>query len=157
MNLAFMKKEFAFAERFVVPWAAGHVLRDVCVDEERAAGLEVHVGVADVGLAFAQSFHFGAVKDESRFHLFEDVVVVRSRAVLRDDFFARLLGVLALLRALLGTTLHGFTSRLGHNLSFYLMMRLIRMSGTAAQPGVLFPSYRFSVRGKAAELANGIV
>ena len=157
MNLAFMKKQFAFAERFVVPRAAGHVLRDVGVDEKRAAGLEVHVGVADVGLAFAQGFHFGAVKDESRFHLFEDVIVVRSRAILRDYFFARLLGVLAFLRALLGTTPHGFTSRLGHNLSFYLMMRLIRMSGTAAQPEVLLPSYRPPVGGKAAELANGTV
>jgi hypothetical protein len=97
------------------------------------------------------------VKDEARFHLFEDVVVVRGGAVLRDYFFARLLGVLTFLRALLGTTLHGFTSRLGHNLSFYLMMRLIRMSGTAAPSGELLPSYRPPVGGKATELVNGTV
>src|SRR5467141_3796107 len=94
MNFAFVKKQFTFAERFVVPRAAGHVLGDMGVDEERAAGLEVHVGVANVGLAFAQGLHFGAVKHESRFHLFEDVVVVRGGAILRDDFFERLLGVL---------------------------------------------------------------
>src|SRR5579864_4179921 len=142
MNLAFMKKQFALAERFVIPRAAGHVLGDVSVDEKGAAGLEVHVGVTDVGLAFAQGFHFGAVKDEARLHLFEDMIVVRGGAILRDDLLAGLLRGLALLRALSGTALHGFTSRLGHNLSFYLMMRLIRMSGRAAQPGKLLPSYR---------------
>src|SRR5882762_903271 len=152
MNFAFVKKQFTFAERFVVPRAAGHVLGDMGVDEERAAGLEVHVGVANVGLAFAQGLHLGAVKHESRFHLFEDVVVVRGGAVLRDDLFARFLGVLTLLEAL-----SGFTSWLGHNLSFYLMMRLIRVSGTAAHPSGLLSSYRPPVRGKATELANGTV
>src|SRR5260370_31792659 len=142
MNLAFMKEKFSFAERFVIPRAAGHVLGDVGVDKERAAGLEVHVGVADVGFAFAQRFDFRAVKDQARFHSFKDVVVVGSGAVLRDNFFARLFRVLpfrpfcgALLR-----TLSGFRRWLGHNLSFYLMMRLIRMSGTAAQPGLLLSS-----------------
>ena len=154
MNLAFMKKQFALAERFVIPRAAGHVLGDVGVDQEGAAGLEIHVGVADVGLAFAQSLHLSAMKDQARFHLFKDVVVVRGRAVLRDDLFARLVRIFTLFGALLGA-LPGFTSWLGHNLSFYLMMRLIRMSGTAAQRGLLLPSYR--PRGKATELANGIV
>src|SRR6266403_1401149 len=135
MNFAFVKKQFTFAERLVVPRAAGHVLGDMSVDEERAAGLEVHVGVANVGLAFAQGLHFGAVKHESRFYLFEDVVVVRGGAILRDDFFARLLGILGLLEAL-----PRFTSWLGHNLSFYLMMRLIRVSGTAAHPSGLVPA-----------------
>src|ERR1700676_4890405 len=152
MDLTFVKKQFALAERFVVPRAAGHVLSDVRIDEKRAAGLEIHVGVADVGLAFAQSLHLGAVKHEPRFHFFEDVVVVGSGAVLRDNFFARLLGVLALLGAL-----RGFPGWLNHNLSFYLMMRLIRMSGTAAQLSVLPPSYRPPVGGKATELANGTV
>ena len=151
MNFAFVKKQLAFAEGFVIPRAAGHVLGDVGVDEERAAGLEVDVGVADVGFAFAECFHFGAMKDESRFHLFEDVVVVRGSAVLRDDFFARLLG-LGFWRDLPG--LRGW---LAHNLSFYLMMRLIRMSGTAARPGEPSPSYRPCLWGKAMELANGTV
>src|SRR5882724_2687741 len=152
MNFAFVKKKFAFAERLVVPRAAGHVLGDVGVDEERAAGLEVHVGVADVGFALAESLHFGAMKDEPCFHLFEDVVVVRRGTVLRDDFFARLLGAFRFLLALSG--LRGW---LGHNLLFYLMMRLIRMSGTAAQPGGPPPSYRPPLWGKATGVANGTV
>src|SRR6266702_5456810 len=100
MNFAFMKKELAFAKGFVIPRAAGHVLSAVSIDEKRAARLEVHVGVADVGLAFAEGFDFGAVKDEACLHFFEDVIVVRGRAVLRDDFFAGLFGVLSLFREL---------------------------------------------------------
>ena len=152
MNFAFVKKEFAFAERLVIPRAAGHVLGDVGVDEEGAAGLEVDVSVADVSFAFAEGLYFGAVKYESSFHLFEDMVVVRGGAVLRDDFFAWILGVLRFLLAL-----SGLRGRLGHNLSFYLMMRLIRMSGTAAQPDEPPPSFRLPLWGKAMGLANGTV
>ena len=152
MNLAFVKKQLAFAEGFVVPRTTGHVLGDVGIHQKRAAGLEVNIGIADVGLAFAESLDLGAVKNESRFHPFEDVIIVGGRAVLRDDLFARLLGVLALLG-----NLPGFTSWLGHNLSFYLMMRLIRVSGTAAHPGKPLPSYRPPVGGKAGKLANGTV
>ena len=152
MNLAFMKKKFAFAKWFVIPRAAGHVLSDVGVDEKRAAGLEVHVGVANVGFALAEGLDLGTVKDQPRFDLFEDVVVVRSGAILRDDLFARLLRVLSFLGAL-----PGLLGRLSHNLSFYLIMRLIRMSGTAVQPDELLPSYRVCVGGKATELANGMV
>ena len=152
MNFAFMKKQLAFAEGFVIPRAAGHVLSDVGVDEERTARLEVDIIVADVGFAFAEGLDLVAVKDESRFHLFEDVVVVRGGAVLRDNFFARLLRILGLAGAL-----PGLLGRLGHNLSFYLMKRLIRMSGTAAPPGGLLPSDWPPVRGKAGELPHGTV
>ena len=156
MNLALVKKKFALAEGLMVPRATGHVLGDVGVDEERAAGLEIHVGVADVGFAFAEGFHFGAMKYEARFHLFEDVVVVGGGAVLRDDFFARLLGVFALLGAPLGA-LPGLLSWPSHNLSFYLMKRLIRMSGRAAQHDEHVPGYRRPVWGKAGEPAHEMV
>jgi len=141
MNLAFVKKKFTLAEGLVVPRAAGHVLGNVGVDEKRATGLEIHVGVADVGFAFAEGFDFSAVKDEACLHPFEDVVIVGGGAILRDDFLARLFRVFALLGALLGA-LPGLLSRLGHNLSFYLMKRLIRMSGRAAQQDEHIPSNR---------------
>ena len=150
MNLALVKKQFTFAKRLVVPGAAGHILRDVRVDEESAAGLEVHIGVADVGFTFAQCFHFGAMKNESGLKLFQDVIVVRSCAILRDDLFAGLLGLFTF-------RLLGVLRRLGHNLSFYLMTRLTWMSGTAAPPSLHAPSYRSSIAmgRKAAELAYG--
>src|SRR5208337_1427667 len=148
MNLAFMKEQFAFAERLVIPGTAGHVLSDVGVDEKSAAGFEVHVGIANVGFAFAQGFHFGAVQDETGFQLFKNMVVVRRRAILRDDLFARLLGVLALTR---------FTGRLHHNLSFYLMPRLMRVSGKAASPGQPPPSYRSAAKEGVERKATGLV
>ena len=80
-----MKKQLARAKRLVVPGTAGQVLRDVRVDEPRAAGLEVDVGVADIRFAFAQGFHFGAMEDQAGFKLVEQMIVVRGDAVLRDD------------------------------------------------------------------------
>ena len=141
MNFAFVKKELTLAEGLVVPRAAGHVLGDVGVHEERATGLEIHVGVADVGLAFAEGLHFGAMEDEAGFEAFEDVIVVGGRAVLGDDLFGGPGGLFTL-------RLLGVFGGPGHNLSFYLMKRLIRMSGTAAPPGPLVPSYRSFVGGE---------
>src|SRR5215469_5779721 len=150
MNLAFVQKKFSFAERLVVPRPSGHVLCDVCVHQKRPAGLEIHVGVADVGLAFPQGLHFGTVQHQSGFQLFKKMIVVGSRAVLCDDRYllARPFRLLALLRLL---------GRLGHNLSFYPMTRLIGMPGTAVSPGLSLPSCRSSAQRKAAPLAHGTV
>ena len=150
MNLAFVKKQFALPERLVVPGATGHVLGDMSVDQKRAAGFEVHVGVADVGFAFAKGFYFGSVKDQTGLEFFENVIVVRSRTVLGHDLFAWPLGLFTF-RFL------GALGWFGHNLSFYLMTRLIRMSGTAASPGALLASYRPTEWRKVAELAHGMV
>src|SRR5215472_14880972 len=150
MNFTLVKKKFAIAERLVIPGTARQVLRDVGVDQIWAAGLEVHIGVADVGLAFAQRFHFGAVQDQPGFELFKKVIVVGGGAILRDDLLARL-GALFTLRLL------SVFRRPGHNLSFYLMTRLTRMSGKAAPSGPLVPSCRPSWEKKAGELSYGTV
>ena len=117
MNFAAMQKKFALAERFVIPRAAGHILRDVRVDEICPARLEIDISIADVCFTFAQSFYFGAVQHEARFELLKNMVVVRGGAILRDDLLARL-SVFAL------GAISRFVRWLGHNLSFYLMMRL---------------------------------
>src|SRR5215469_6640111 len=143
MNFTLVKKELSIPERLVVPGAARHILRDVGVDEIGAAGLEVHVSVTNVGLAFAECFHFGAVQNQSGFEFFEKVIIVRGGTILRDDLFARLGGLFTF-------RLLSVFRRLGHNLSFYLMMRLTRMSGKAASLDV--PSCRPSWERKAVEL-----
>jgi len=56
------------------------------------------------------------VQHQARFQLLKNVVVVRGGAVLRDDLLTRL-PVFAL---------YGLVGWLGHNLSFYPMLRLIQ-------------------------------
>jgi hypothetical protein len=120
INLAFVKQEFAVAEGFVVPGTAGHVLSDVGVNEVSAAGLKVHIGVADIRFPLAQSFYLGAMQHQACFQLLKDMVIVGSRAILGDDLF---LGPFPILGPL------GFVVWLNHNLSFYLMTRLIQRAG----------------------------
>jgi hypothetical protein len=114
MNFAPMEKELAFPEGFVVPGPSGHVLGNVGINEKGAAGLEVDIGITDIGLAFAEGFYFGAVQHQSRFQLLKNMVMIRSGAVLGNDLLTRRLGVLAL---------PGQFVWLSHNLSFYLMLR----------------------------------
>src|SRR5215471_4923017 len=144
MNFALVKKQFAIAEGFVVPRAAGHVLGDMRVDKVGAAGLEVHVSIADIGLAFAEGFHFGAVEDQAGLEPFEKMIVIGGSAVLRDDLLARPFGLLA------SFSTFGWLS---HNPPFY-MMRLIRVPGRVSSLGEALPSDRSPDRRKATELAN---
>ena len=65
--------------------AAGHVLGNVGVNEPRASGLEIDVGIADIRLALAKSLHFGAVENQSSLIALEQMVVIGSRAVLCHD------------------------------------------------------------------------
>src|SRR5260370_17738595 len=76
VNFVFVEKQLARAERFVIPGAAGHVLSDVGVDQPGATGLEVNIGVADVGLSLAECLHFGAVEDQPGLIAPDDAVVV---------------------------------------------------------------------------------
>jgi|SRR6516162_3515774 len=103
----------------MVPGTAWHVLRDVGIHQVSAAGLKVHVSVANIGFSFAQRLYFGAMQHEAGFQLLKDMIIIRGRAILRDNLLLRALGVFALLR---------FFRRLHHNLSFYLMPRLMRMT-----------------------------
>ena len=123
INLAFVKEEFAVAQGFVVPGTAWHVLCDVGVDEVSAAGLKIYIGIADISFPFAQSFYFGAMQHQACFQLLKDMVIVGSRAILGDNL---LLGPFPILGPL------GFVVRLNHDLSFYLMLRLIERAGNTA-------------------------
>jgi len=95
-----VKQEFAGAERFVIPGTARHVLGNVGVNQPRAGGLEVDIGVANIGFAFAKGLNFGTMEDKPGLNLVEQVVIVGGGAVLGDDgvFF----GVFALYRLLTG-------------------------------------------------------
>src|SRR5271157_1910298 len=134
VDFTFMKQQLAVTKRFMIPGPAGHILGNVRVGEVSAAGLEVHVSVANVGLAFAEGFDFRAVQHQSRFQLLKDMIVVGSGAVLGDDQVAGASGIFALL---------GFLSWLGHNLSFYPMLRLNKQGRLAkvAQPVEKGPSH----------------
>ena len=122
-----------------IEFASRQILRDVRVYKIRPAGLEIHKGIANIGFAFPQGLHFGTVEDEPCLHLFKDVIIVGGRAVLRDNLVGCRFRVLGLLR---------FLFRMNHNLSFYLMPRLMERtrstpSGNTQPPG-RNPSFRES-------------
>jgi hypothetical protein len=120
-------------------------LRDMGIHEIGAAGLEIHEGIADIGFTLSQGLHFGAVEDEASLHPFEDVIIVRSGAILGDNLVGLRFCILALLRALLRTLLRSLIW-LSHNLSFYLMARLSERTGNTlpgnTQPPGRNPSHR---------------
>src|SRR5208282_1078984 len=116
VDLAPMKQKLAVAQWFMIPRAPRHILGDVRVHQVGSAWLEIHIGIPNIGFPFAQRFHLRAMQHQPRFELLNNMVIVRSGAVLRDNLLAWSLVVLALLRPLVW---------LGHNLSFYLMPRLM--------------------------------
>lgn len=133
----------------MIPGATWHVLRDVRINEKSAAGLKVHVGIADIGFAFAQSFYFRAMQHQAGFQLLKDMVIVGSGAILRDNLFLGRFSVLGPL---------GFFDWLGHNLSFYLMTRLIeRAAKSPSQPRRLVAIHQGIFPASSDGLANGTV
>ncbi len=78
----------------------------MCVNQPRAGGLEIDIGIADIGFAFAEGFDLGAMKDQAGLMFLKNMVVIRGRAILRDDLLARLRGLLGLL----GRLDHNFPS-----------------------------------------------
>src|SRR4029077_20140396 len=64
VNFVLVQQQLARTQGLVVPRAAGHVLGNVGVNEPRAGGLEIHVGIADIGLTLAKSLHFRAVENQ---------------------------------------------------------------------------------------------
>ena len=75
----------------MVKWPSGKIFADMEIHEPNLAASDHAVGVTQVGLAFAQRFHFGAKQHHARFQLLKKVVIVRSGAVLSHhqlrDFF----------------------------------------------------------------------
>ena len=117
----------------MVPGTTGKILGDMGVHEIGPAGLEIHEGIANIGLALAQGLHFGAMENEAGLHPFEDVIVVRSGAILSDNLVGLGFGVFAFLLALLWSLLRTLLRSviwLSHNLSFYLMARLSERTGS---------------------------
>jgi hypothetical protein len=136
VNLAPMKQQFAVSEWLMIPRSSRHVLGDMGVYQVRPARLEIHIRIPNVGFSFAQRFHFRAMQHQAGFQLLKNMVIIRSGAVLRDNLLAGSLGVLTLLRPFVW---------LGHNLSFYLMPRLItgkREKSLKSHPGPYPPQCR---------------
>src|SRR5271170_1812648 len=88
MNFVLMEEQLARAKRFVVPWAAGQVLRNVRVNEPSAAGLEIDISVTNIRFPFAQGLYFGAVQDQTGLKAVEQMEIIRSGAVLGHDLLA---------------------------------------------------------------------
>jgi len=84
-----MQEQPAARERLMIERATGVVLRDMAIHQPNARAADFGVGVSQVGFALAQSFHFGAHKRHSGFHLFKEVVVIASGAILGNDFLPR--------------------------------------------------------------------
>src|SRR5713226_6621668 len=95
-DFVLVQEQLARAQRFVIPWAAGQVLSDVGVDQPGATGLEIDVGVADIGLPLAKGFYFGAMEDQAGIIALQEMVIVGSGAVLRDDLLFGLVGLFGL-------------------------------------------------------------
>jgi hypothetical protein len=66
----------------------------VCVNQPGAVGLEIDVGVANVGLALTKGFDLGTVEDQTGLMSLKNMVVIGGGAVLGDDVFAGLCGLL---------------------------------------------------------------
>ena len=76
------------------------------VNEPSAVGLEIDVGIPDVGFALAEGLDLSAVKDQAGLMFFKNMVVIGGGAVLCDD----LLPGLRLLLCLFGRLGHNFPS-----------------------------------------------
>ena len=73
----------------MIEWAAGTVLRDMAVHQPDAGAADFGISVPQVGFAVAQRFYFGARQNHTGLHVFEQVVVIRSGAVLGNDLQPR--------------------------------------------------------------------
>src|SRR5258708_28126808 len=96
VDFILVQQKLARAQRLVVPRATRHVLGDVSVDQPRTRGLEVNIGFTDIRLSFAKGFDLGAVEHEAGLIALEQMVVVRSGAVLRHNLLFAFFGLLGL-------------------------------------------------------------
>src|SRR5579859_939067 len=100
MNFILMQEELARTERLVVPRTAGHVLRNVCVNQPCAAGLEIDIGIADIRFPFAQGLHLGAMQDQAGLKSVQQVKIVGGGAILGNNLLAGFASLLGFLRGL---------------------------------------------------------
>src|ERR1700731_2172377 len=96
VDFVLVQQQFPGTQGFMVPRTARHVLRDVGVFEPRAAGLEIDISIANIGLALAKSFNFGAMQDETGLIALQQMIIIRGRAVLRHDLFFAFFGLFGL-------------------------------------------------------------
>src|SRR6266700_418576 len=71
---------------------------NVRVHEPCAVGLEIDIGIANVGFAFPEGLDLRAVKHQAGLMFLKNMVVIGCGAVLRDDVLARLGGLLCIFR-----------------------------------------------------------
>ena len=64
------------------------------IHQIRTARLKIHEGIAYIRFALAQSLHFRAMKHDPSLHFLQNVVVIGSCPILRDDFFGGVFCVL---------------------------------------------------------------
>ena len=68
------------------------------VHQPGAAGFEIDIGVTDIRLSFAKGLYFRAVKHQSGLIFLQQMIIVGGGAILRDDLFFRLVGLLGFSR-----------------------------------------------------------
>jgi len=84
-----MSEELAFAIGIVAAEAHGKSpWRDMGLKEPQLTVFHATVTVADLSLAFSQALDFGATENEATFERSQDLVVVASSAIGRDDTVA---------------------------------------------------------------------
>ena len=99
INLSTVQQQFAFPQRFVISKAARQVFRDMAIDEPGFAAANLRERLAQSTFSLAERLYFSADEHDSGFEAVEQLVVVRGRAILRNNLDA---GVLILIGARFG-------------------------------------------------------
>src|SRR5438105_1766206 len=88
IDLAAVKKQFAFSLGLMVFAVAMAVRRDVGADQERLAAAEIDVAILEVDPRLSERFDFGAGESDSGLDLLQDEVVVKRLAIRGDQLFS---------------------------------------------------------------------
>jgi hypothetical protein len=96
VDLAPLDQEFSFSKRIVVAKPAGQILRNMAVYQPSLSGANFSIGVPQSSLALAKCFYLRADKYQARFQTIEQMIVIGSGSILRNNlhpFVLRLVGV----------------------------------------------------------------